>query len=75
MTQTATEWLSKWLDAVAAGGATMSQRSLHQLELRGGDLRLLRRLAKQRGVHLLLVRLDDGKDVVAASLHPFKVIC
>ena len=31
--------------------------------------------AVAKGIHLLLVEDDEGREVVAASLKPFKVVC
>lgn len=68
------QWLAKWLDAVVSGQSTMSQRKLTNIEVHGG-LPLAKKLAKQRGVHLLLLTDDRGNDLVAASLFAFKVVC
>ena len=68
-------WAEKWLDAVAAGKATMSQRGLPAIVERGGGLRRIKKLARARGVHLLLLTDDEGRELVAASLQPFKVLC
>ncbi len=76
MTGTAgNEWATEWLDRVAAASATMSQRSLSSVEERGGGLETVTALARERGVHLLLLEDDEGRQVVAASLRPFKVLC
>ncbi len=68
-------WASAWLDAVAAGELTMSQRKLTTVEKRGGGLAAIRAAAKARGVHLLLLEDDKGNELVAATTRPFKVIC
>ena len=68
------DWAAQWLDAVASGGAAMSQRKLSSVERRGG-LEAVSALARQRGVHLLLLTDDRGEQLFAASLHPFQVIC
>jgi hypothetical protein len=68
-------WASEWLDAVAAGESTMSQRKLTTVEKRGGGLATIRAAAKRRGVHLLLLTDDKGNELVAASTLPFKVVC
>ncbi len=67
-------WTNTWLDAVVAGTSTMSQRKLTSIEKHGG-LAEVRRLAKAKSVHLLLVEDDKGNELVAASLKPFKVVC
>ena len=74
-TPTTTAWGDEWLDGVARGSATMSQRKLTTIERRGGGLAAMRTAAKKRGVHLLLLRDDHGDELVAASKHPFKVVC
>lgn len=69
------KWTRDWLDAVASGAVSMSQRSLARIESEGGGMDNVRAEAIARGVHLLLVRDDRGHAVVAASLEPFEVIC
>ena len=71
----AATWAAAWLDAVAAGTATMSQRKLSAVEKRGGGLSAVGALARERGVHLLVLTDDTGDEIVAASRHPFKVVC
>lgn len=67
-------WAVEWLDKVASGQATMSQRKLSTVEARGG-INALKKLARERGVHLLVVVDEDGAEIVAASRHPFRIIC
>ena len=69
------DWATRWLDAVAGGANSMSQRKLESVESRGGGLLAVRKLAKKRGVHLLCLTDDKGNDLVAASKHPFQVVC
>ena len=68
-------WASEWLDAVADGSSTMSQRKLTSIERRGGGLEAVKALAQEKGVHLLLVEDDKGNELVAASVKPFTVVC
>ena len=68
-------WAGEWLDAVADGSNTMSQRKLSSIEKRGGGLQAVKALAEQRGVHLLLLEDDKGDELVAASAKPFEVVC
>ncbi len=68
-------WAAEWLDAVACGAATMSQRKLSSVERRGGGLDVVKALAAERGVHLVLLTDDKGNELLAASQHPFQVIC
>ena len=74
-TQTGTLWAADWLDRVADGSNTMSQRKLSSVETRGGGLKAVKALAEQRGVHLLLLEDDQGNELVAASTKPFEVVC
>ncbi len=53
----------------------MSQRKLESVERRGGGLPVIRKLATERGVHLILLRDEKGNELLAASQNPFKVIC
>lgn len=68
-------WLAEWLDGVADGSKTMSQRKLSVVEAKGVGLATLRKAAKARGVHLVLLVDDRGQELIAASVHPFKVVC
>ena len=68
------KWAVDWLDAVADGSNTMSQRKLSVIEKRGG-LEAVKKLAEDRGVHLLQIEDDKGNELLAAGTKPFKVIC
>ena len=70
-----TQWTVEWLDAVANGSSTMSQRKLSSVEQRGGGIEAVEAIAKRKGVHLLLIEDDKGNELVAASTKPFKVVC
>ena len=70
-----TQWASDWLDKVAGGTNTMSQRKLSSIETRGGGLDAVRALAEQKGVHLLRLEDDQGNELIAASTQPFEVVC
>ena len=48
-----------WLDSVADGSNTMSQRKLSVIEKRG-NLKKIKVLAEKRGVHLLQLEDDKG---------------
>ena len=74
-TEETARWTAAWLDAVADGTSTMSQRKLTSIEKNGGGLESIKAAAKQKGVHLLLLEDDKGDELVAASLKPFKVVC
>jgi hypothetical protein len=67
-------WICSWLDDVASGKATMSQRAVSAIERRGGLDRVVA-AARARGVHLVQLEDDKGKAVVAASLKPFRTLC
>ncbi len=71
----AAQWASDWLDSVADGSNTMSQRKLSSVEERGGGLEAVKDVARQKGVHLLLLEDDKGDALIAASTKPFTVIC
>lgn len=73
--KTAVQWAAEWLDSVAAGFATMSQRKLSSVERRGGGIEAVRAIAAQEGLHLLLLEEDKGNEPVAASTKPFRVVC
>ncbi len=73
--QTQTQWTADWLDRVADGSNTMSQRKRTSIETRGGGLEAVKALAEQKGVHLLLLEDDEGNALVAASTKPFQVVC
>ncbi len=68
------DWAVEWLDGVASGASTMSQRKLTTIEKRG-DLESVKKIAEAKGVHLLLLKDDTGTELVAASKEPFRVIC
>lgn len=63
-----------WLEAVASGAATMSQRNLKWVEANGG-LQELIAAAEQRGVHLVRLTDDKGNDPLAANQKPFQTLC
>ena len=68
-------WAASWLDGVAARRHAMSQRKLSSVEAHGGGVERVARLARERGVHLVLLTDDQGVEFVVASLRPFKVVC
>ncbi|MEP7088375.1 MAG: hypothetical protein ABI884_13815 [Gemmatimonadota bacterium] len=70
----ANEWTSAWLESVKSGPNAMSQRRLSSVERLGGGLRVLRSLARAKGIHLVLLIDDKGVALLAASKHPFKII-
>lgn len=74
MTQPDDSWIETWLDAVANGSATMSQRRLSSVERHGGTSAAVA-AATKRGVHLAKVIDDQGIVLIAASLHPFEALC
>ena len=73
--ETAIQWATEWLDSVADGSNTMSQRKLTSVLARGGGIEAVKTLAQQKGVHLVLLEDDKGNELVAASTKPFKVLC
>lgn len=71
MPQADEQWLATWLDAVADGSATMSQRAAASIDKPGGfDAAVA--AAQARGVHLVALTDDKGNALVAVSVHPFK---
>ena len=68
------EWTSAWLGSVAIEANGRSQRRRSSVERFGGGLRVVRSLAKAKGVHLVLLTDDEGVELLAASKHPFKII-
>jgi len=71
----AERWAARWLDSVAIGSQVMSRRLVTSVDTRGGGLIFVRRLARQRGLHLLLLVDADGNQLVAASKTRFRVVC
>ena len=68
------DWMERWLDGVASGQSTMSQRVMSSIEAHGGLDRAVS-AARDRGVHLVALTDDHGRALVAASLKPFKTLC
>jgi hypothetical protein len=68
-------WVTEWLKGVADESKTMSQRKLSSVERHGGGMKAASKIAKSKGVHLLLLKDEKGTELVAASKTPFKVIC
>lgn len=68
-------WTERWLNSVADGSNTMSQRKLSVVESKGGGIKAVTKAAQAKGIHLLLIEDDKGNQLVAASTKPFKVIC
>lgn len=67
-------WMETWIASVADGSATMSQRSVASVE-RNGGIDSAVEAARARGVHLVRLTDDEGKALIAASLHPFETLC
>ncbi len=73
--QDAEKLAAAWLDDVASGRRTMSQRKLSVIEQQLGGIATVRKLAKARGVHLLALEDDKGVELIAASTKSFRSIC
>ena len=73
--EAASRWATEWLDSVADGSHTMSQRKLSSVLQRGGGIDAVRAIAEQKGVHLIILEDDKGNELVAASTKSFKVVC
>ena len=67
-------WFAKWLDAVAAGSATMSQRARTSIDAHGG-IEAAVTAAQARGGHLVQLTDEKGKVLVAADREPFETLC
>ena len=74
MTDMDAEWIDRWIDAVAAGEATMSQRKKSSINAHGG-LDAVIKAARAKGVHLVQLTDDKGDVLVAASRDPFETLC
>ena len=68
------EAFHKWIEEVASGGATMSQRNLKWVEANGGQQKLVE-TAKRKGVHLVQFTDDKGNQLLATSTEPFTTLC
>ena len=64
-----------WNDAVANGSRSMSQRQLRRLTALLGGLDAVCAAAQARGVHLAVFTDEGDVELVAASLHPIRVLC
>jgi len=60
-------WIKDWIESVASGQATMSQRKRSSIDAHGG-LEIAIAAAQARGVHLVQLTDDKGAILVAASL-------
>jgi hypothetical protein len=67
--------IAAWLDDVANGTVSMSQRRLTRLEGAPGGVEAVCALARARGVHLAVFTDEQGVALVAASRHPIQVLC
>ena len=74
MTDANASWVANWLDGVAAGSATMTQRARSSIDAHGG-IEAVVAAARLRSVHLVQLTGDKGKLLVAASLEPFETLC
>lgn len=72
--QSGTKWAEEWLESIANGASSMSQRKLSSIQKQGG-IDTVKQIANQKGVHLVLITDDKGNELVAASVNPFTVIC
>ena len=67
------ESFEEWVNLVATGKATMSQRNARWVEANGGEAKLIE-AARRRGVHLVQLTDDKGKKLLAASKEPFRTL-
>ena len=68
------EWIEAWIASVAEGRVTMSQRSAASVDRHGG-VKAAIKAAEARGLHLVRLIDEEGKALIAASLHPFETLC
>ena len=62
------------LDDVASGKVLMSQRVKSSIDGHGGVAAAIT-AAKRRRVHLVQLTNEDGREIVAASVHTFETLC
>jgi len=74
MTDADARWMEGWIEAVASGAATMSQRKRASIEAHGG-LSAAVAAARAKGVHLVELTDDKGEVLIAASREPFRTLC
>ncbi len=74
MTDQDAGWIKSWLDSVASGKATMSQRKRSSIDAHGG-LEAAVSAARAAGLHLVQLTDDEGHVLVAASRAPFETLC
>lgn len=67
-------WIGAWLDTVADGRGTISQRPLSVIDRHGG-LEAAIDAAKSRNIHLIEMSDAEGKPLVAASRTPIRALC
>ena len=67
------EWTANWLDAVAFGTSTTSQRTRSSIDKHGGIENVLV-VVGERGAQLVPLTDDRGAQVVAASQCPFETL-
>ena len=65
-------WFARWMASACRTG-TMSQCKRTAIDAHGGLERAVE-AARAEGVHLVLLTDDHGDELVAASLHPFRVL-
>lgn len=71
----AVQWANEWLEGVANGSRKMSQRKLTSVVNQGGGIASVKRVAQAKGVHLLLLKDENGVETIVASTEPFTAIC
>ena len=74
MEKTDQTWVHKWIDAVADGLVTKSQRRLSSMERHGRTAAAIA-APRERGVHLAKLTDGHGNLLVAASLQLFELLC
>ena len=64
----------EWVQSVASGDATMSQRNIRWVEANGGP-EMLVTVAKRHAIHIVQLTDDKGNQLFAASKSPFTTLC
>ena len=67
-------WMESWIESVASGEATMSQRKRTSIDAHGG-IEAAVAAARSEGVHLVQLTDDKGDILVAASREPIETLC
>ena len=73
-TEANARWMESWIESVATGAITMSQRKRTSIDAHGGIVAAIA-VARIKGVHLVQLTDDKGDILVAASREPIQTLC